>query len=203
MYALNFSIFHKSFFNSSGTECDKQSYPTPSMAWFRRKEDTFSSRCNSVESTKLKIKSKRERRGASIPVFPTISLFPSKRPPLGFATAITVVRQLSLHTIPALAIERVCCSIASCIVVRSSARTQPNSSIQHTPRSANTRAPASKEKSFDPSLTAAAVRPADVVPTPVVRTDRGDRAAANRRNWDLPVPGSPTKRIWDCSLRLV
>jgi hypothetical protein len=32
------------------------------------------------------------------------------------------------------------------------------------------------------------VVPAEVVPTPVVRTERGHRAAAKRRNCDFPVP---------------
>ena len=69
---------------------------------------------------------------------------------------------------------------------------QPNSSIQHTPLSANAKAPASNENSlpFDPadeSRTAAQVSPAVDDPVPVVRTDRGDSAAAKRKNCDLPI----------------
>lgn len=40
-------------------------------------------------------------------------------------------------------------------------------------------------------MTAEHVRPALVVPTPVVRTDLGLSLAAKRRNWLLPHPGSP------------
>ena len=64
--------------------------------------------------------------------------------------------------------------------------------MQHTPRSARASAPASNENSlpFEPaleSLTAAQVKPAVEDPVPVVRTDRGESAAAKRRNCDLPV----------------
>lgn len=44
------------------------------------------------------------------------------------------------------------------------------------------------------TLTAVAVSPAAVDPTPVVRTDLIAKRDAARSNWDLPVPGSPTKR---------
>jgi hypothetical protein len=37
---------------------------------------------------------------------------------------------------------------------------------------------------------AVTVRPALVVPMPVVRTARGLRRVANLRNWDLPVPAT-------------
>jgi len=63
------------------------------------------------------------------------------------------------------------CSIASWILDLSSPLIKENSSIQQTPQSAKTRAPASKINS-DPSLKQATVKPADVVPIPVVRTDR-------------------------------
>jgi hypothetical protein len=73
-----------------------------------------------------------------------------------------------------------------------------NSSMQHTPRSASTNAPASKVHSA-PSFTAEQVKPAEVVPTPVVSTARGLRRAANRKNCDFPVPGSPTISKCDCA----
>eukprot|EP00968_Pinguiococcus_pyrenoidosus_P016479 scaffold1596_cov302-Pinguiococcus_pyrenoidosus.AAC.48 len=66
-----------------------------------------------------------------------------------------------------------------------------NSSMQHSPRSARTSAPASSCHS-PPSLTAEHVNPALVVPTPVVMTARELSIAAKRRNWLFPVPGSPT-----------
>ena len=108
-------------------------------------------------------------------------------PPAGFITATTVARAFSLQMIPALATEMVCCSIASWIDVLSSLDMHPNSSIQQTPRSASASAPASRENSFpfdpaDDSRTAAQVNPARDDPVPVVSTDRGDSAAANRRN---------------------
>jgi hypothetical protein len=81
-----------------------------------------------------------------------------------------VARVLILHTMPPFAILRVYYSIASCILERSSTLIKENSSMQHTPQSASTKAPASKMNSF-PSLKQATVRPADVVPIPVVRTD--------------------------------
>jgi hypothetical protein len=68
---------------------------------------------------------------------------------------------------PALAILIVCCSIASCTLPLSSGLIKENSSMQQTPQSARTRAPASKIHSF-PSLKAATVRPAEEVPIPVV-----------------------------------
>mmetsp|Transcript_8474 Transcript_8474/g.18302 ORF Transcript_8474/g.18302 Transcript_8474/m.18302 type:complete len:227 (+) Transcript_8474:1510-2190(+) len=107
--------------------------------------------------------------------------------------------------IPAFATEMVCCSIASWIDVRSSFDMHPNSSMQHTPRSARARAPASSENSFlaaPGSRTAAQVSPAVEDPVPVVRTDRCDISAAKRKNWDLPVPGSPMSRMCDWFLLL-
>jgi hypothetical protein len=84
--------------------------------------------------------------------------------PLGFVAASTDVRVFNLQTRPALATLMVCCSIASWITVRSLSLTPPNSSMQHTPPSARTRAPASNCQSPPPSRVAATVRPADVVP---------------------------------------
>jgi hypothetical protein len=84
--------------------------------------------------------------------------------PLGFVAAKTDVRVFSLHTRPALATLIVCCSMASCMTVLSPSRTPPNSSMQHTPPSARTNAPASSCQSPPPSRVAATVSPADVVP---------------------------------------
>ena len=115
----------------------------------------------------------------------------TKTPPFGFAQAMTAHRAASVHTRPALATLNVCCSMASWIAALSPALMAPNSSTQQTPRSASTKAPASRVHS-PLSLTALHVRPADVVPQPVVNMDRGASFAMNRRNCDLPVPGSPT-----------
>ena len=57
--------------------------------------------------------------------------------------------------------------------------------MQQIPLSASTKAPASNAKSLSgPSRTAAHVNPAEVVPTPVVRTERGQSAAAKRKICD-------------------
>jgi hypothetical protein len=63
---------------------------------------------------------------------------------MGFAAAKIEHFALSLVVIPALAIDIVYCSMASCMTTRSSGLILSNSSIQHTPPLANTRAPASK-----------------------------------------------------------
>jgi hypothetical protein len=47
-------------------------------------------------------------------------------------------------------------------------------------------------QSLSLTLTAETVNPAEVDPTPVVSTDRGQTLDTNRRRWDFPVPGSPT-----------
>ena len=57
------------------------------------------------------------------------------------------------------------------MLARSSGLIIENSSIVHTPQSANTRAPASSMYS-EPSLNAETVSPADVEPIPVVITER-------------------------------
>ena len=67
-----------------------------------------------------------------------------------------------------------------------------NSSMQHSPPSASTKAPASSCHSPE-SLTAATVSPALVEPIPVVRTERGMIFAAYFKNWDFPVPNANFK----------
>ena len=63
---------------------------------------------------------------------------------LGFMAAMTVHLVWSVHTKAAFAILTVCCSIASWMAFLSVLRIEPNSSMQHRPRSANTNAPASR-----------------------------------------------------------
>mmetsp|Transcript_70435 Transcript_70435/g.178529 ORF Transcript_70435/g.178529 Transcript_70435/m.178529 type:complete len:205 (-) Transcript_70435:22-636(-) len=96
---------------------------------------------------------------------------PCAEPPLQFWAATTLHRERSRHTSPALATETVCCSIASCTAALSWLRIVENSSMQHTPPSASTSAPASRTKS-GPSRMAAHVKPALVQPSPLVRTLR-------------------------------
>lgn len=77
---------------------------------------------------------------------------------------------------PALAIEMVCCSIASWMATWSARSILSNSSIAQIPLSANIRAPASMVNSPDSSsLTTAAVRPAADEAFPEVYTARGKK----------------------------
>lgn len=68
----------------------------------------------------------------------------SYRPKTGFAAARTLVLEFRMVVIPALAMEIVCCSIASWIATRSSSLILSNSSMQTTPPSASTIAPPSR-----------------------------------------------------------
>jgi hypothetical protein len=65
----------------------------------------------------------------------------------GLAAARMAVREFSWHTIPALAIEIVCCYIASRRTVRLFSSILSNSSIQHIPKSLKTKAPDSSTNS--------------------------------------------------------
>ena len=109
----------------------------------------------------------------------------------GFVAAIMVALALILQTIAPFAILRVYCSMASCMLDLSSGLINENSSMQHTPQSARTNAPASKINSL-PSRKQDTVSPAEVVPMPVVSTDLCEREVAYYRSCDFPVPGSPT-----------
>ena len=113
----------------------------------------------------------------------------------GLVAARIVALVLILQQMPALAIEIVYYSMASWTLPRSSGLIRENSSMQQVPQSARTRAPASRIQSL-PSLKAETVRPADVVPIPVVNTDRIEIFYAYWRSWDLPVPGSPIISMW-------
>ena len=67
-----------------------------------------------------------------------------------------------------------------------------NSSIQHTPISANTKAPPSKHISLEiGSLITAAVSPTPEDPLPVVYTPLGDITEICFNIYDLATPGSP------------
>ena len=157
------------------------------------------SRSASCESLSSKTMSNREMRGVARPVCECSAMCRSIRPPFGFVAAMTVHLVRSLHTMPALATEMVCCSIASSTATRSSFLIESNSSTQHNPPSARTSAPASSIHSpfCPPSFTAVHVRPAAVEPIPVVSTERAESFAAYRRTCDLPVPASPTRSMWD------
>ena len=64
--------------------------------------------------------------------------------------------------------------------------------MQHTPMSANTKAPASRESYLDwGSVTIAAVRPTPELPFPDVYIPLGVNLATCFRSCDLAIPGSP------------
>lgn len=94
---------------------------------------------------------------------------------------------------PALAMVTVCCSMTSCIATRSMSDILSNSSMQTTPRSARTIAPASRRRSpVSRSVVTAAVKPTPELPRPVVAIARGAVPRTNRRSCDFAVDGSPT-----------
>ena len=85
------------------------------------------------------------------------------------AAANTAVLAFKVVMIPAFVIDTVCCSMTSWIAVLSYSSILSNSSMQHTPMSASTKAPASNESYLVlGSVTIAAVRPTPELPLPVV-----------------------------------
>mmetsp|Transcript_61325 Transcript_61325/g.159190 ORF Transcript_61325/g.159190 Transcript_61325/m.159190 type:complete len:217 (+) Transcript_61325:997-1647(+) len=128
-------------------------------------------------------------------MFAAMSMESSKVPYFGFAAAVTAHREFSFTCMPAFAMVTHCCSIASWMATRSPAPILSNSSIQITPLSARTMAPASRWKSLEPgSFVIAAVRPTPLEPRPVVAMARGDAFITKRSICDLPHEGSPTRR---------
>jgi hypothetical protein len=100
---------------------------------------------------------------------------------MGFAAAMTLQRALREVWIPAFAIVTVCCSITSWIATLSISLILSNSSIQTTPLSARTIAPASRRRSpVSLSVVTAAVRPTPEEPRPVVAIARGAVFNTNR-----------------------
>ena len=104
--------------------------------------------------------------GKSICSASTLNL--SNLPNLGFAAARTEHLEFNVAMIPAFAILTVCCSNASWSADLSSALILSNSSTHTLPWSPSTSAPASRDHPPSSSLTAAAVKPAPLVPLPLV-----------------------------------
>mmetsp|Transcript_45259 Transcript_45259/g.96293 ORF Transcript_45259/g.96293 Transcript_45259/m.96293 type:complete len:215 (-) Transcript_45259:1187-1831(-) len=114
----------------------------------------------------------------------------------GLAEARMEVRALRVAMIPALAMETVCCSIASWRMARVVPDILSNSSMQQMPRSDSTSAPLSMTSSLvSGSLATDAVSPTADEPFPEVYTPLGDSLWTYPRSWDLDVPGSPTRRM--------
>jgi len=89
----------------------------------------------------------------------------SQLPLLGFAAVTTVVWAGKVQTMPALAMDTVCCSMAS----NNACWSVPilsNSSMQQTPWSAKISAPASSANSPEGSRTTEAVKPATELELP-------------------------------------
>ena len=112
------------------------------------------------------------------------------------AAASRLVRAFSVATMPPLATLTVCCSMASCMATRSSGLILSISSMQATPLSARTRAPASRDMPPPRSRSTAAVNPAAVVPRPDVYSPRGAMRDTYWSSCDLAVPGSPMSRAF-------
>jgi hypothetical protein len=87
----------------------------------------------------------------------------------GFAAARIAVLEFSWHTIPALAIEIVCCYIAYSRIVLEFSSILSNSSIQQIPWSLKTKAPLYRMNSLVyGSFRTLAVRPTALDPLPLV-----------------------------------
>mmetsp|Transcript_69848 Transcript_69848/g.151945 ORF Transcript_69848/g.151945 Transcript_69848/m.151945 type:complete len:213 (+) Transcript_69848:1119-1757(+) len=115
---------------------------------------------------------------------------------MGFAAATTLHRAFRVTCRPALEMVTHCCSMASWMETRSFWPILSNSSMQITPRSARTIAPASRVKSLEPgSRIIAAVRPTPLEPRPVVLMAFCAVFITKRSICDLPHEGSPTRRI--------
>jgi len=96
---------------------------------------------------------------------------------------------------PAFAIVTVCCSITSWMATRSASDILSNSSMQTTPPSASTIAPASSRRSpVSPSVVTAAVSPTPLLPRPVVLMASGATCMTARSSCDFATEGSPTMR---------
>ena len=90
-------------------------------------------------------------------------------PIIGFIAAKIEHLALSVACMPALVIDIVCCSMASCMATESLSCILSNSSMQQIPLSASIRAPASRVKSpVSGSLDKEAVNPAAEDPLPDV-----------------------------------
>ena len=146
-------------------------------------------------SLRTKIRSKRLSMVTGRFMFWAMVWYGLYRPRVGFEAARMLALAFRVATMPPFAMETTCCSMAGWIAPLSSSRILSISSMQQTPMSARTRAPASRVKlPVPPSLTTAAVSPAAVEPLPVVSRPLGATLAANWRSWLFPVPGSPTSR---------
>ena len=143
----------------------------------------LSSSSTLTSSLSIQIISNRDANGGGRPVslndLITLSLGPRlvNLPSLGLAAARMEQRVFKVALTPPFDTSRRCCSIAGCMVRRSSSLILSNSSIAAIPRSDRGNTPASKAKRPPPpksSRTAAAVSPAPDTPPPVANIPRGE-----------------------------
>mmetsp|Transcript_7124 Transcript_7124/g.12162 ORF Transcript_7124/g.12162 Transcript_7124/m.12162 type:complete len:279 (-) Transcript_7124:698-1534(-) len=163
--------------------------------WLRRTWSAIMrSRSGSISSRIMYTRSKRDRSESCSPTFACTGLLLLYLPPyMGLAAASTEQRAFRDAWMPALAIVTVPCSMTSWMATRSLSLILSNSSIQTTPRSASTIAPASSLRSpVSLSAVTAAVRPTPEDPRPVVLMASGARLSTKRSSCDLAVDGSPT-----------
>ena len=149
------------------------------------------------------MRSNRERRAGERLIFYTTDFFASYLEWTGLAAAKIAVLELSWQTIPALAIEMVCCSIASRRIVLLLSSILSNSSMQHIPKSLSTNAPLYKMNSLvSGSFLTFAVRPTALEPLPLVYIPLGAILWTCWSIWDLAVEGSPTRQMLMSDLNL-
>ena len=138
----------------------------------------FSSDCSFGVSVNNQMISNREISGGAKLIWEVngTSLTGWNRPLVGLAAANTAHRVRRLALIPAFEMEMLCCSMASCMLERSAVFILSNSSIAARPKSASTKAPASRvhRPSAAASWTAAAVKPAADADWPEANRPRGD-----------------------------
>ena len=129
-------------------------------------------------------------------MFQIMDLFLSYLECKGLAAARMLVREFSWQTIPAFAIEMVCCSITYSRTVLEFSFILSNSSMQQIPSSLKIKAPLSKMYScVQGSFLTLAVNPIALAPRPFVYIPLGDILLTCCKNCDLAVEGSPNRHI--------
>jgi hypothetical protein len=115
------------------------------------------------------MRSKRESKAGGKFIFYTTDFFASYFECTGLAAARIAVLEFNWQTIPALAIDIVCCSIAYSKIVLLFLSILSNSSMQQIPKSLRTKAPLSRMNSLVyGSFLIFAVRPTALDPLPLV-----------------------------------
>ena len=141
------------------------------------------------------IKSNLDNKAGGTLMFSPKDSFASYFPNFGFAAASILVFAGSVRLTPATALDTVCCSMASCIELRSSLFILSNSSINANPPEHNGNTPACAIIVPSASLTIPIVSPAADVPLPLVYIDVCVIFLPNFNSSDFAILGSPTRRM--------